>query len=123
MDVNLPIALTEAEIRSRESASGMSPHGKHEINCLNGSGALIEAARNGHPDIVRELFKFGAFDFGNRALKELTNDGGSRESKDVRIEMVGLFLAHLGFSDHEFSTYNSRKKREIGEVWHSISFY
>lgn len=72
-DVNLPgtevfiifnkrcclVALTDVEI------SNLLP--MEEARCI-GSGALVEAAKNCHPDLVRLLLNHGAQDFDNKAL-------------------------------------------------------
>lgn len=58
-DVNLPIALTECEIRNLQPME--------EARCT-GSGALIEAARSGNAEMVKLLLNSGAFDYENKAL-------------------------------------------------------
>lgn len=58
-DVNLPIALTDFEIRNLKPME--------EAHC-NGSGALIEAACIGHIELVLLLFQHGALDYDNKAL-------------------------------------------------------
>lgn len=85
--MNLPIALTEAET----NATG-------EAHCQNGSGALIEAARRRHLDVVRVLFRHGAFDYGNRSLAELTSSSSAEEQQ---FELISQFLRHLAFADTE----------------------
>lgn len=59
VDVNLPIALTDAEI------SSLKP--MEEAHCA-GSGALVEAARTGNMRLVKLLLAHGALDYNNRAL-------------------------------------------------------
>lgn len=58
-DLNLPIALTDSEI------SNLKP--MEEVRCA-GSGALIEASKCFHLELVRELLRRGALDYDNRAL-------------------------------------------------------
>lgn len=43
-----------------------------EAHC-NGSGALIEAARIGHLELVLLLFQHGAIDYDNKALNIVVN--------------------------------------------------
>ena len=81
--MNLPIALTDAETSSSE-----------EAHCQEGSGALFEAAKKGHVEIIRLLFQYGAFDYGNRALALIQSTRGENE-------IFGLFLENLAFVDTE----------------------
>lgn len=89
VDVNLPIALTEAETNSAV-----------EAHCLDGSGALIEATKRGNLAIIRLLFRHGAFDYGNRALAEIIMEEKEQQNGG-NDEIIGLFLEHLAFSDIE----------------------
>lgn len=97
--MNLPIALTEAETNSTR-----------EAHCQNCSGALIEAARRWHFHVVDILLQYGAFDYGNRAINELTN---LLSEENQLLELISLFLQHLAFVDAENRKMNVDRKYQF----------
>uniref|UniRef100_A0AC35F4B2 Non-specific serine/threonine protein kinase n=1 Tax=Panagrolaimus sp. PS1159 TaxID=55785 RepID=A0AC35F4B2_9BILA len=93
VDVNLPIALTEKEIREF--------HPNEEMRCA-ASGALVEAAKSGYIRIIKLLLRKGAIDYDNRALTAAVKTG--------KIDEISVFLNQLAFTDNE---YRINKKAAI----------
>lgn len=84
VDINLPIALTENEIKEL--------HPMEEARCA-GSGALVESVKSGNLKLVKLLLRKGALDYDNRAL--IT----AMKIKDNGI--ISLLLNQLTFIDTE----------------------
>ncbi|KAH7717085.1 LRK-1 protein [Aphelenchoides avenae] len=95
VDVNLPIALTDAEI------SSLKP--MEEVHCA-GSGALVEAARTGNMRLVKLLLSHGALDYNNRAL--------AMAVKSKNKELVAVLLCQLVSPDNE-NRVNKKRASEL----------
>ncbi|KAM3721655.1 Leucine-rich repeat serine/threonine-protein kinase [Dirofilaria immitis] len=93
-DVNLPCALTDADISSVDGA-----------RCI-GSGALNEACRIGCIPLVQLLFQRGAVDHENIAL--------ATAFKYNQNSLARLFLLRLAFVDPEYRV--NKKNIDLGQV-------
>uniref|UniRef100_A0A915CSY4 Non-specific serine/threonine protein kinase n=1 Tax=Ditylenchus dipsaci TaxID=166011 RepID=A0A915CSY4_9BILA len=95
-DINLPVALTDVEI------SNLKP--MEEARCA-GSGALIEAAKGGHLELLGHLLRHGALDYDNKALAVVV--------ENEKWDLVSSFLCQLTFPDPEYRINKHAKSKEL----------